>query len=96
MAKKKKRGRSRASALSPVNKKGIKIGTLLAEAGLGTQIYLSYENHGKSGDWANFGKTLTDVLKPTTPQGSLFWTGIAIAVAGRMFGIRSAGPIQFS
>lgn len=96
MGKKKKRRRSAGSAISPIDKRGIKLGTLFTEIGLGSQVALSYNHYGKNGDWAGFATSMTDVLKPTTPQGSIFWGGIIMKIVGKFVPqTRYMGPVGF-
>jgi hypothetical protein len=98
MGKKKKKGGGRVNRLSPITKNGqIRLGTLLMEIGVGTQAGLSWNAYGKQGDWSNFAKTMTDVfLKPTSTQGAMFYSGLILALAGKLTGHRDFGLIRLS
>jgi len=85
-----------ASALSPINKKGIKLATLVTEVGLGLCAYESWQNNrdDPAGMATGF---ITRLTKPQyNPAGAMVWTGVAIALIGRLTGFRGLGPIQLS
>jgi hypothetical protein len=95
MGKKKKKGYRRAYALSPINKKGIKLGTLLSEVGVVYEAKRNYDSHRD--DLATAAtSTVQDIINPMTTGGKLFWTGVGIAAIGKFTGFRGFGPIQFS
>lgn len=95
MAKKKRRGRRAASALSPINKQGIKLGTLLSEVGVGVAGYWAY-GHAKDNNWQGVKTVFMDLFNPQKTQGALFLTGLGLAMAGKLTGFRRFGPIQLS
>jgi hypothetical protein len=95
MAKKKRRGRSRASALSPINKQGIKLGTLLMEVGLGGAVYDAVQ-HARGGNFSQIDNDLGSIFDWSKWQARVFLPGLGIALAGRLIGIKSLGPLQLS
>ena len=96
MGKKKVKRRSKTHALSPINKNGLKVGTLLMEAGIGLGAWDAYQNI-KAGNHqegaAAFSRVFTD---PAGLKGSLFYTGLGISLLGKLTGMRRFGPIQLS
>ena len=95
MGKKKKKSGSKSHPLSPVNKRGVKLGTLLTEAGIGVEI-LNHKDGILAGDGGAIVATIDGFINPANTGGKLFWTGIGIALLGRLTGFKSLGPIQFS
>jgi hypothetical protein len=95
MGKKKKSYRRKVSALSPINKQGIKLGTLLAEMGL-VVAGVNVVDEFKSGNAELGAKKFADSLSPSYTPGKLLWTGVGIALIGKLTGFRRFGPIQLS
>lgn len=95
MARKKKgRGRRAVNALSPINKQGIKVGTLMTEIGLvgrGVEVYNQYGATAEAA--ANFGTGLLDLNQWSS---KLIWTGVAISLVGKLTGFRKIGLLQLS
>jgi hypothetical protein len=97
MGKKKKKRVSRGmGAISPIDKRGIKLGTLLVEIGLGSEIV---NQHKASG--GDLGRTLSETGKAILDPGShsstaIMWAGVMIAVAGKFVPqLKYMGPIGF-
>ena len=96
MARRKKgRGRRAASALSPINKQGIKLATLMTEAGLAYEV-LARGDEWKSNPANALQKTLRTALDPQHIGGKLVWTGIALGLVGKFTGFKKIGLFQLS
>jgi hypothetical protein len=96
MAKKKRRSGSRVSALSPVNKQGIKVGTLFTELGLGTAVYHAWKHPVHSSPMNNAAFYMRRLFDPSKTEGFFFLSGIGLALAGKLTGFRKVGVFQLS
>lgn len=97
MGKKKKgRGRRAGSAISPIDKRGIK----LATAAIDTAVIMGAADvidEVKAGNYSLAGKKFFDsILNPEYVPGKLFWSGVAMKVAGKYVPeLKYMGPVGF-
>lgn len=93
MGKKKTKRRSKANALSPIDKQGIKLATLLSEIGLAAEVGSTMAEH--SGDFGESAQRLgTRLLDLSRPGTKIMWTGVALKVLGRFVPqVRNLGVI---
>jgi hypothetical protein len=83
MGKKKKIHRRAANVLSPIDKKGIKLATLLTEVGIGIAAAGSADEV-RNGDFGLAGKKFADnILSVNTTAGRIMWTGIGLKLLGK-------------
>ena len=95
MGKKKKKFKKAASAIVPVNKKGIKLGTLLQEASLIGEVWKRKDRWSTDpGQMAV--DTFTTLFDWNQPAGRMNLLGIGIVLAGRATKTKGVGIWQFS
>jgi hypothetical protein len=82
LGKRKKKWRSAGSAISPIDKRGIKLATLATEAGLIAEA-ASMSRYFESNPAGAINGFIKNILSFKTPSGKLVWLGVGLKLVGK-------------